>query len=305
MIKFGGRKIADIRIGNFAIREVWLGNDVVWKRNDFLTFTALDPNLAVKFNHIPKARLVYSTDGGVSWSDYTRSSTIVLPYAGSTIMFKASPDGNERVCGEGDGYCFSFSGRVVSSGNVNSLLRQEGYENILELPDFCYHQLFKNCTSLISAPELPSTSLGEACYQKMFLGCSSLVSAPKLPATLLSDVSYSSMFKNCTSLISAPALPSVNVPYACYSHMFQGCTSLKYAKNIAASNFGSLATTYMFEGCNNLEEIGIAYTGIFDGSFTGWVDGVSPTGTLRYSGTDTTRGVSAIPEGWTVVPYEG
>lgn len=47
----------------------------------------------------------------------------------------------------------------------------------------------------------------------------------------------------------------------------------------------------------------IAYAGNFDEHFVCWVDGVSPTGTFHYNGSDTTRGADAIPEGWTIQPF--
>ena len=34
--------------------------------------------------------------------------------------------------------------------------------------------MFKQCTSLVNAPELPATILTESCYNELFYGCSSL-----------------------------------------------------------------------------------------------------------------------------------
>lgn len=65
-----------------------------------------------------------------------------------------------------------------------------------------YQYMFRNCKSLITAPELPATVLGIGCYQYMFYGCTSLVNAPKLPATIMADNCYDSMFRGCTSLKS-------------------------------------------------------------------------------------------------------
>ena len=35
-------------------------------------------------------------------------------------------------------------------------------------------QMFRNCTSLVNAPELPATILNGYCYQNTFYGCTSL-----------------------------------------------------------------------------------------------------------------------------------
>ena len=34
--------------------------------------------------------------------------------------------------------------------------------------------MFRNCSSLVNAPELPATTLAAQCYQNMFYGCTSL-----------------------------------------------------------------------------------------------------------------------------------
>ena len=60
--------------------------------------------------------------------------------------------------------------------------------------------MFRNCTSLTEAPELPATTLAENCYSYMFFGCGSLVRAPYLPASQLAGACYSNMFCYCSKL---------------------------------------------------------------------------------------------------------
>lgn len=89
------------------------------------------------------------------------------------------------------------------------------------------------------------------------------------------------MFSDCTSLTTAPALPATTLANYCYFNMFVTCS--------------------------NLNTITLGYTGNFADAptkaFDGWVDGVAASGTFYYNGSDTTRGVNAIPTGWTVTPY--
>lgn len=65
----------------------------------------------------------------------------------------------------------------------------------------------------------------------------------------------------------------------------------------------------MFNNCTSLNEIKIAYTSDFSGTgvptdaFNNWVQGVSASGTFYYDGEDTTTGASAIPTGWSVIPF--
>lgn len=57
----------------------------------------------------------------------------------------------------------------------------------------------------------------------------------------------------------------------------------------------------MFNGCSSLDSIKLGYEGNFSNAyFRNWVNGIKSTGTFYYNGSDTTRGVSAIPNGWNV-----
>jgi hypothetical protein len=68
----------------------------------------------------------------------------------------------------------------------------------------------------------------------MFSGCTSLITAPELPATTLAHFCYESMFRGCTSLVTAPELPARKLEHSCYKSMFNGCSKLKYIKMLAA-----------------------------------------------------------------------
>jgi len=77
-------------------------------------------------------------------------------------------------------------------------------------------------------------------------------------------------------LIETPTLPATTLADGCYNEMFKGCSSL----------------------CH----LAIAYTGDFSATyFNDWMYGVSQNGAATYFGTDTTRGASAIPVGWSDV----
>lgn len=62
--------------------------------------------------------------------------------------------------------------------------------------------MFKGCTSLVTAPELPATTLDKACYHSMFRGCTKITKSPVLPVTDISsyDNPYAYMFNGCSSL---------------------------------------------------------------------------------------------------------
>lgn len=146
---------------------------------------------------------------------------------------------------------------IQCNGNIEYLL---DYQTVKQnqhpaMIKGCFWGLFANCTSLITAPELPAVALAEACYRALFKGCTSLSAAPILPAETMVHQCYSYMFHGCTSLKEAPALPAPAVVNSCYSNMFYGCTSLEKAPRLPATSLGIYCYYKMFEGCNNLKEI--------------------------------------------------
>ena len=118
---------------------------------------------------------------------------------------------------------------------------------------FCYYSMFSGCTSLVTAPELPATTLADRCYSYMFYECTSLTTAPSiLPATELANYCYYDMFYGCTSLVTAPELPATTLEYWCYHSMFYGCTSLTTAPELKATTLAYGCYSYMFSGCTSL-----------------------------------------------------
>lgn len=130
----------------------------------------------------------YSTDGGETWKQYMLEGLtreiIPLPNKGDKILFKGSnPRGfSYKNCY----YYFVMTGSISASGSVMSLLDGKGETDTIPW-ESCFIHLFKGCSSLTTAPELPATVLAESCYKSMFSGCSSLTAAPVLPATTLAN----------------------------------------------------------------------------------------------------------------------
>lgn len=121
----------------------------------------------------------------------------------------------------------------------------------LILPDTtsrcCYQNMFRNCKTLVAAPELPALNLADSCYSGMFRDCKSLAKAPELPATETSFMCYSGMFRNCESLVKAPVLPALHLAYYCYSSMFRSCKNLSEVTMLATENVQSLTIDYWLE----------------------------------------------------------
>ena len=103
----------------------------------------------------------------------------------------------------------------------------------------------------------------------MFRNCTSLATAPELPVTTLASNCYTSMFYGCTSLTVAPVLPATTLAPSCYLAMFSGCTSLSYVKCLATDISASNSSLNWLNG--------VAATGTFtkSKSMTSWLPGSS------------------------------
>ena len=169
---------------------------------DALCFTAQEANSVVGMERIgsaPYVYLEYSTDGK-TWSPFEvgSSNAVTLANIGDKMYMRATSEGNAGMGSSIQGYNqFLMMGKISASGNVNTLLDQNGNATLTE---WCYLNMFENCTSLTTAPVLPATTLANYCYANMFYNCTSLTSAPELPATTLAEGCYYSMFQDCYNL---------------------------------------------------------------------------------------------------------
>jgi hypothetical protein len=97
-----------------------------------------------------------------NWSSYEYGTEITLENIGDKVYFKAADDVENELF---DGYRFDISsGKIAASGNLNTLLKADGSVVDLTGRDWCYANMFRDCTSLTQAPELPATELVDSCY---------------------------------------------------------------------------------------------------------------------------------------------
>ena len=193
--------------------------------------------------------LEYSTDES-QWDPYTIGEKIALA-DGTFLLFRAGEQKNLKFSKDTRNYYhFEITGPISAQGSIMSLLDRDFSTT---LPEECaFYSLFNGCTSLLSAPELPATTLALYCYMSMFKGCSALTSAPELPATTLALFCYKSMFEGCSALTSAPELPATTLADACYAAMFSECTGLKSAPELPAKVATRDCYLSMFSGCSAL-----------------------------------------------------
>lgn len=146
---------------------------------------------------------------------------------------------------------FENSVSVTCTGDIRTLVDYEIYKTV-DTSNARFYKLFNNCNNLISAPDLPATTLAESCYVSMFEGCTSLTSAPELPATTLASNCYEAMFSYCESLTTAPKLPATTLANNCYKNMFYRCISLTSASELPATTLAGDCYSQMFYECSSL-----------------------------------------------------
>ncbi len=283
---------------------------------NYLCFTAEEENSEVSIryggSHAPSVSLEYSPDG-VSWTpcvitDDSLSTSVSLSRIGDKVYFRCGSSSDNTEFGSSYSYhYFNMHGKIAASGNINSLLSRD-FESITSLSSYCYLNLFRDCSSLTQAPELPATTLADSCYLSMFLRCTSLTVTPKISATTLADSCCKLMFSRCTSLTQAPSiLLATTLAPNCYCYMFSYCSSLTQAPELPATTLDERCYYCMFEECKSLNKVSVGFTiwdtGIYATDF--WLQRVSSSGTFACpANLWDLRGYSYIPEGWEKVNYE-
>ena len=292
--------------------------------NQYLTMEALDNATIEVYPQYTDSKLYYKINNE-EWEKFNNNSKTISLDTSSKIMFK------EKLTSERP-YATRLKcsiGHINVYGNIMSLAYGDDFvgktkmsnfrfesvfygSNIIDagnlilpattLTHWGYSDMFKNCTSLTTAPVLPATTLHYNCYESMFEGCTSLTQAPQLPATTLSEHCYFWMFRDCTSLVNAPELPATKLHRYCYYKMFEGCTSLTTAPVLPATTLAEGCYEEMFSGCTSLNNINCQLTKLDYTATKGWVTGVQTnSGTFTYNclnyGWET--GVNGIPENWT------
>ena len=227
---------------------------------DYLTFTAVEAGTFTL--NIPQdnyggvldvTSISYSIDNGSTWvttqrvSDSITSITTPKLYAGDKVLWKGVANRLFDNAGPGSISQFTSTGIFDVSGNINSLFYNDEFSNHTEskiLKSLFEESLVRDASNLI----LPAINLDEICYKWMFKNCTSLTTAPELPAMELAEDCYSGMFLNCTSLVAAPKLPATTLVSKCYEAMFMGCSSLNYIKMMSLNPIsGPYATNWVVD----------------------------------------------------------
>ena len=150
--------------------------------------------------------LEYSVNGG-DWKDVVADTPVSFGGDNGDLRLRGkNPDGTSIGP---EGYStITFTKKdapVACTGDIRTLLDWNNYNKVeTHYANFCY--LFRGCSVLTSAPELPAEILADFCYYGMFFDCTNLTSAPELPAEKLAHECYNQMFYGCTKLSTVTML---------------------------------------------------------------------------------------------------
>ena len=143
-MNFGTIQVANIFVGTLNAIEAYFGNEKVWGKSEpaadpWLCFTAEQANSTVamkKNGSAPTVSFEYSTDGN-TWSPFVvGSTTVTLANIGDKMYMRATSTGNTGIGSSTSNYNqFVMTGKIAASGNVDTLLDQNGKAT---LTNFCY-----------------------------------------------------------------------------------------------------------------------------------------------------------------------
>ena len=224
----------------------------------YITFSSTNTFSVTPQSNSWNGILLASTDA-TNWVTFTTNGATAATNATGEYRLYLIGWGNNRISDYSTTPAWEIDAadQVACSGNIESLLDHPkvaaGEEP--DMANYCFANLFKDCTALIRAPELPAMTLGGHAYHGMFAGCTGLTNAPALPATNLTASCYETMFAGCTGLTDTPALPAQTLADSCYRSMFENCTSLTNAPELSATVLEWDCYNSMFLGCTGLTRL--------------------------------------------------
>lgn len=175
---------------------------------DWFRIKAISGGTTVTFNYCEaKDSIKYSTDGGLTWEKYEEVKDITLG-ADQEICFQGRREKYKNAKAEGGSTYGAPAGTPILwankkcyiAGNVMTLLADREHLSE-EAFDGAFSKDGTNNTWLDIDPNdpllLPATTLTLRCYKGMFRRCTALQYAPDLPAEAPAAECYSGMFRAC------------------------------------------------------------------------------------------------------------
>ena len=205
------------------------------------------------------------------WQPYTIGTQISLPNIGDSVQFWNSE--NTFSTGIYNYAQFRAPKTVDVSGNIQSLLNWRE-----DVPNSGFIQLFA-------------------------WGNNKLASLPLMPSKNPSHRAYYHMLGNMT-LYQTELVLDFPLIGSCAQHFLQFLKGGLKSVEILGETTSTTDVYALMRGVTTVNQIKVHFTS-WQGNFSLWVSGVSPTGTFyKPSALPEEYGTNRIPEGWTVVNYD-
>ena len=199
-----------VKVNGVTVADWTTTGEIAGGKAIYAPYVTFHANVGQKFKMTTKdytiSGLEYSVNDG-EWKNVVANEEVSFGGLNGTLRLRGT-----NICGtassmsEYSTITFTYpESEVYCDGDIRTLLDYENYKTVdTKNARFC--NLFKSCIALISAPELPATTLANECYSSMFFDCTNLKKAPALPAETLADGCYSEMFARCLQLSTVKML---------------------------------------------------------------------------------------------------
>ena len=261
-------------ITNILHNALLASNAKIDKNLNTLTFTAQEAKSTIKLTKIGSPfvdGLEYRTNINRVWSTYTINTEITLTNIGDYVQFQ-NTNNNQLSVNTNNYVRFIMTGTITAAGNIQSMLNYS-----TSCSDYCYYSMFRGCSSLTVAPELPATTLATGCYHSMFYDCKNLefdfeTFLKSHKNSTLADYCFAHMVNGCTKVNENRKLiplsdwkTNYNTNYAesCYDGLYADCKSItQIPENYLTEIVGSTVSfkglggfSSWFKNCTNLRDV--------------------------------------------------
>ena len=215
-MNIGNIEATNFYLGADQVEKIYLGDNVVWPTTPPEPVYSIMP-LTIEAQesgtfYVNNSGVNYSVNGG-TWSTTTGATEIQLSL-GDTVRF-FNRDTDDTATFSGNTINFKMYGNLESMEYGNNFTGQTSV--MRENSAFAYY--FCDCTGLTNVDNLIlASSLKSSCYAFLFKGCTSLVKAPELPALTMTQYCYRQMFDGCTNLNYIKCLATNMTPYDQYTY---------------------------------------------------------------------------------------
>ena len=218
-----------VKVNGITVADWTTTGEITGGKAIYAPYVTFHANVGQKFKMTTKdytiSGLEYSVNDG-EWKNVVANEEVSFGGLNGTLRLRGTNIyGTAFSTSEYSTITFDPESDVVyCDGDIRTLLDYENYKTVdTQNARFC--NLFKSCTLLASAPELPATTLANECYSSMFEGCGNLINAPALPAETLADGCYSYMFSRCSKLSTVKMLAlsdQITSKLDCFKYWLEG-----------------------------------------------------------------------------------